>query len=86
VRSDAEADVTSGVRPARVGSGDPAGPACSREALTKCRLEAFSGGVLAIAITLLVVELRPPQLHAGQPLAQALWQQWPSYLAYLASL
>jgi uncharacterized membrane protein len=42
--------------------------------------------VRAIAITLLVVELRPPQLHAGQPLAQALWQQRPSYLAYLASL
>jgi uncharacterized membrane protein len=54
-------------------------------AVTKARLEAFSDGVFAIAITLLVIELRPPELHAGQRLAQALWQQWPSYLAYLVS-
>ena len=53
--------------------------------MTKGRLEAFSDGVFAIAITLLVIELRPPELHAGEPLAQALWQQWPSYLAYLVS-
>ena len=53
--------------------------------MTKGRLEAFSDGVLAIAITLLVIELRPPQLQAGERLAQALWQQWPSYVAYLVS-
>jgi uncharacterized membrane protein len=53
--------------------------------VTKSRLEAFSDGVFAIAITLLVIELRPPQVQAGERLAQALWQQWPSYFAYLVS-
>ncbi len=53
--------------------------------MSKSRLEAFSDGVLAIAITLLVIELRPPKVEAGERLAQALWRQWPSYVAYLVS-
>lgn len=50
--------------------------------LTKARMEAFSDGVLAIAITLLVLEVavRPP----GSPLEQFL-RGWPSYLGYLVS-
>ncbi len=45
-------------------------------------MEAFSDGVLAIAITLLVLDLavRPP----GSPLEQ-FWRGWPSYLGYVVS-
>jgi uncharacterized membrane protein len=53
--------------------------------VSKARLEAFSDGVLAIAITLLVIEIRPPEVHEGESLAHALWGLWPSYLAYLVS-
>ncbi len=48
------------------------------------RVEAFSDGVLAIVITLLVIEVRPPETEHGQLLA-GLLAQWPSYLAYLTS-
>jgi len=48
------------------------------------RLEAFSDGVLAIAITLLVLNLKIPEGETGT-VAHRLLDQWPSYLAYLAS-
>jgi len=47
------------------------------------RLEAFSDGVFAIAITLLVLEIHPPESASG--LGHELAQLWPSYLAYLIS-
>ena len=53
--------------------------------LTKNRLEAFSDGVFAIAITLLVIEIRPPVPAEGESLARALWEQWPHYLGYFLS-
>ncbi len=52
------------------------------------RIEAFSDGVFAIAITLLVLELKVPHLPdggAGGSLAKALAAQWPSYVALVTS-
>lgn len=49
------------------------------------RLEAFSDGVMAIAITLLILDVRlPNDLEPGNLLRQVLLL-WPSYLAYLTS-
>jgi uncharacterized membrane protein len=53
--------------------------------MTKGRLEAFSDGVFAIAITLLVLDLKVPQNVAIGGLLPALCQQWPAYFAYLVS-
>jgi uncharacterized membrane protein len=47
-------------------------------------MEAFSDGVFAIAITLLVLELSVPEGSEGQ-LLSAVLSLWPSYLAYLVS-
>ena len=52
------------------------------------RLEAFSAGVIAIAITLLVIEIRPPHTGEGQgsaALLRALGDLWPNYLGDLIS-
>ena len=51
------------------------------------RLEGFSDGVFAIAITLLVLDIAVPardQIGAGG-LSSALAKEWPSYFAYLVS-
>jgi len=45
------------------------------------RLEAFSDGVLAIIITIMVLELKAPH-DAGLP---ALWALWPVFLSYVLS-
>jgi uncharacterized membrane protein len=48
------------------------------------RTEAFSDGVLAIAITLLVLDLRVP-LNEFHDLKHGILHEWPSYLAYVTS-
>jgi uncharacterized membrane protein len=50
----------------------------------KSRTEAFSDGVFAVAITLLVLEINVPDVE-GAGLAHALAEQWPSYASYLVS-
>jgi uncharacterized membrane protein len=52
------------------------------------RLEAFSDGVFAIAITLLALNLQVPHIEniGGKwALAEALGRQWPSYVAFVTS-
>jgi uncharacterized membrane protein len=51
------------------------------------RLEAFSDGVIAIAITLLVLDVHVPQLQGADRahLWSALVDLWPSYVGYLLS-
>jgi uncharacterized membrane protein len=53
-----------------------------RRVISKGRMEAFSDGVFAIAITLLVLDVavHPP----GTPLEQVL-HAWPAYVAYVVS-
>lgn len=51
------------------------------------RIEAFSDGVLAIAITLLALELKVPRAseELGSSLIRELLKQWPMYLAFVIS-
>src|SRR5947207_15849922 len=53
------------------------------------RLESFSDGVFAVAITLLVFNLQVPHLPTGAisvpALGSALFKQWPSYLTFMTS-
>jgi len=48
------------------------------------RVEAFSDGIFAIALTLLVLDLHAPGDSRGR-FAHVLVEQWPAYLAYLAA-
>jgi uncharacterized membrane protein len=57
-------------------------------ALSLTRMEALSDGIFAVAMTLLVLDLRVPVLSGGGSpggLAAALGAQWTSYLAYISS-
>jgi len=52
------------------------------------RIEAFSDGVFAIAITLLILEIKVPphdSIHSVNDLWNGLIQLWPSYFAFLLS-
>jgi uncharacterized membrane protein len=48
------------------------------------RVEAFSDGVFAIAITLLILDLKVPSVTQGH-LGSELARQWPTYAAFLIS-
>ena len=52
--------------------------------MSTSRLEAFSDGVIAIAITLLVLEIHVPT-DQGSDLWHALGRQWPSYVGFVVS-
>jgi len=58
------------------------GKASNQQSLSKTRLEAFSDGVFAIAITLLVLDV---VVHPPGSLSEQLIHAWPSYVAYVIS-
>jgi uncharacterized membrane protein len=51
--------------------------------MNKSRLEAFSDGVFAIAITLLVLTIAEPSSYRN--LGHQLWDRWPALAAYVVS-
>jgi uncharacterized membrane protein len=53
--------------------------------MSKARVEAFSDGVIAVAITLLALNLQVPEVSAHGTLAHNLGKQWPQYAAYVVS-
>jgi uncharacterized membrane protein len=62
-------------------SGTPGRP----DTIAKSRIEAFSDGVIAVAITLLVLDLRVPEPDGTGDLGSRLSELWPNYLAYVVS-
>src|SRR6185437_983777 len=67
-------------------------PACwprwtrnQRGLMDRSRLEAFSDGVFAVAITLLALDLAVAGPEGHGPLAEQLYHKWPAFLAYLIS-
>src|SRR3954451_25315669 len=56
-----------------------------RSSLTTRRLEALSDGVIAIAATLLVLEIGRVEVHRSGDLFDAIVDVWPSYMAYVVS-
>jgi uncharacterized membrane protein len=49
------------------------------------RLESFSDGVIAVAITLLVLNISVPEPGPGRSLGHELAHMWPQYAAYVVS-
>ncbi|PZS08341.1 MAG: DUF1211 domain-containing protein [Solirubrobacterales bacterium] len=53
--------------------------------MSTSRLEAFSDGVLAVAITLLVLDIKVPSVGGHDDLGRELARNWPHYAAYVTS-
>jgi uncharacterized membrane protein len=68
----------------RAMENDEPPPQPRRRGFRTGRLEAFSDGVFAIAITLLILDIAVSG-NAGRNLLHAIGSLWPSYLAYVAS-
>ncbi|MGZ4261465.1 MAG: TMEM175 family protein [Solirubrobacteraceae bacterium] len=49
------------------------------------RLESFSDAVIAVAVTLLVLDIKVPSPAPDQSLGHELLKQWPTYAAYATS-
>jgi uncharacterized membrane protein len=49
------------------------------------RLESFSDGVIAVAITLLILDIKVPAQGTHETLLHALLADWPHYAAYVVS-
>jgi uncharacterized membrane protein len=62
-------------------SGNGGGTLMHREMITADRLVAFSDGVFAVIVTVMVLELRAPY----QPEFSALWSLWPTAVSYVLS-
>jgi uncharacterized membrane protein len=64
-----------------VGDASPSG------GLSKTRIEALTDGIFAIAMTLMVFDIKVPVVTrlAGFSLRHELWQLWPRFLAYAIS-
>src|SRR5262249_51233795 len=58
------------------------------ESRSLARAEMFSDGIFAIAITLLILEIKVPRfdiIHSANDLIRALIRLWPSYFAFTYS-
>ena len=59
--------------------------AASRQGLTKSRIEALSDGIFAVAMTLLVLDIKPPEVTKVAALPRELLALWPRCLSYAVS-